>query len=487
MIVCTGCGNANETRAEFCGSCGTYLEWHGERIGTDPPPAPPPLPAPPPEKPGLMDRVRYVVGLDETPPGAPTPVPGGPHAGPPYAPPPHAPPPVWSNVGMPTSDAPGGTQRRHADIGPTGAAPAGAPPAGWPPAPGNGPAAPFGFVTPPSAPEPPPGPRQFLPPPPPPAPIGQVAGTATVVPQAPAFPQAPVSPAVGARPPEAEYERPPALRPDPVDLGPADLYCGACGAGNDDDRSYCRRCGAPLAIVFKPERRSWWRRLFRRKSTGLVAGQRPHNWAKFSPETAAVEKPKRTFRFPRRIVLSRFALPLIGLSVLGMGLGPMRAKATEVVFDVYHSAKRKIAPTYVHVTPRQATASDAARNHPASALIDRNTTSYWSDGRPGTAAGSVITVTFDRPIELAKMGVHSGAAGKDFPFQPRPRVVEVTYLERGQEVQRKQLTLVDKPEFQTFDLAAKRVDQATVRVVSVYAGQKGSATSLAELEFLTVQ
>jgi len=287
--------------------------------------------------------------------------------------------------------------------------------------------------------------------------------------------------------PEGEYERPPALRPDPVDLGPADLYCGSCGAGNDEDRRYCRRCGAPLEIVLKPERRSWWRRLFRRDSRLLVAGQRPDNWAKFSPETAAAEKPKRKFRFPRRIVVSRFALPLIGLSVLGMGLGPMRAKATEIAFDVYHSAKRQIAPSYVHVTPKEATATDAARNHPASALIDRNTTSYWSDGRAGTAAGSVITITFDRPTELAKLGIHSGAAGKDFPFQPRPRMVEVTYLGRGQEVQRKQLTLVDKPEFQTFDLAAKRVDRATIRVISVYAGQKGSATSLAELEFLTVQ
>jgi len=282
-----------------------------------------------------------------------------------------------------------------------------------------------------------------------------------------------------------------------VDLGPADLYCGSCGGGNAAGRLYCRRCGTSLADPQPAARLPWWRRLFRRRAQdehrpakgGLAAGQRPEDWAKLQlTPVEPVAKPKRTWRFrlPQRFVLSRFALPLIGLSVIGMGLGPMRAKATEVVFDVYHAAKQTIAPEYVHVTPKSATASDAAKDHPASAVIDRNTASYWSDGRPG-AAGSVLKVTFDRPIELAKVGFHNGAQGEDFPFQPRVRVVEVTYLERGQEVARKELEVGDKPQFQTFDFAARRVDAATVRVVSVYAGQKGSATSIAELSFLTVR
>jgi len=487
MIVCTGCGNANEARSEFCGSCGAYLEWHGERVGTDPPPvAPPPVVVPTPERPGLLDRVRYVVGLDDAPPGTPPPGPV-PHPPGPYSPPPGpAPYPPAPYPPAPYPPAP------YPPAPPPAPAPPGAP--SWPPAPPTG----HALATPPGAP-PPFGftaGRPPLPTAPPAPPIGAVAGSARVIPAAPVYPTAPVSPAVGlgARAPEAEYERPPAQRPDPVDLGPADLYCGSCGAGNTDGRLFCRRCGTSLADAHRPPRLPWWKRIFRsepkpRPSTSLAAGQRPGDWAKLSltPESASETKPKRTWRFPRRIVVSRFALPLIGLSVIGMGLGPMRAKATEVVFDVYHGAKRKVAPEYVHVTPKSARATDAAKDHPASAAIDRNTTTYWSDGRTGTGAGSILTIDFDRPVELVKVGFDNGAAGKEFPFQPRLRVVEVTYLDAGTVVTRKQLTLGDKPEFQTFDLLGKRVDQATVRVVSVYAGQRGSAASLAELAFVTVQ
>ena len=32
MIVCKKCGNQNEEGATFCGSCGGFLEWLGEKI-----------------------------------------------------------------------------------------------------------------------------------------------------------------------------------------------------------------------------------------------------------------------------------------------------------------------------------------------------------------------------------------------------------------------------------------------------------------------
>ncbi len=414
MIVCTGCGNANEARAEFCGSCGTYLEWHGERIVTAAPP-PAPVILPEPERPGIVKRVRYVVGLDETP----------------YAPP-------FGFVPGPPGGTPPGFPTGLAPEPPVYKVPVG-----------------LGSST----------------------PVGPNSGSASVV--APPLDLAP-------RAPEPEYERPAAQRPDPVDLGPADLYCGTCGAGNVDSRSYCRRCGASLADAVRPGRLPWWRRMFtrRRRENGFAAGQRPKEWSKLTFEPQA-PPPRRVFRFPRRIVLSRFALPLIALSVLGMGLGPMRAKATEVIFDVYHSAQRKLAPEYVHVTPKSATASDAVKNRPASAAIDRNTTTYWSEGRAGL--GSVLTVTFDRPVSLAKIGFDNGASGKDFPFQPRLRDVEVTYFNGDKTVGKRKLTLADKPEFQTFTSVAPRADRATIKIVSVYAGQKGSAASLAEVAFVTLR
>lgn len=66
MIVCTNCGNHNEDSDEFCGSCGKFLEWVGEKV------AAPAAPAPVVEeveadatKTGFVDRVKAAVGIDE--------------------------------------------------------------------------------------------------------------------------------------------------------------------------------------------------------------------------------------------------------------------------------------------------------------------------------------------------------------------------------------------------------------------------------------
>ncbi|MGH9023265.1 MAG: zinc-ribbon domain-containing protein, partial [Acidimicrobiia bacterium] len=32
MIICTQCGHENEDEDGFCGSCGEFLEWSGERV-----------------------------------------------------------------------------------------------------------------------------------------------------------------------------------------------------------------------------------------------------------------------------------------------------------------------------------------------------------------------------------------------------------------------------------------------------------------------
>lgn len=77
MIVCTECGNHNDDDDEFCGSCGRFLEWVGERIAAPPPPAPPPEPEPEPVKVGLVERVKAAVGLDEAAAGTSSPGGGG--------------------------------------------------------------------------------------------------------------------------------------------------------------------------------------------------------------------------------------------------------------------------------------------------------------------------------------------------------------------------------------------------------------------------
>ncbi len=66
MIVCTACGNHNNDDDEFCGSCGKFLEWVGERVEvTQPEPEPEPVVADEPAKLGIIGRVKAAVGIDD--------------------------------------------------------------------------------------------------------------------------------------------------------------------------------------------------------------------------------------------------------------------------------------------------------------------------------------------------------------------------------------------------------------------------------------
>lgn len=65
MIICTNCGNHNADEDEFCGSCGKFLEWVGQKV-EEPVVETPPEPEPEPEevKVGLLDRVKAAVGME---------------------------------------------------------------------------------------------------------------------------------------------------------------------------------------------------------------------------------------------------------------------------------------------------------------------------------------------------------------------------------------------------------------------------------------
>jgi hypothetical protein len=70
VIICKKCGNRNEDRDQFCTSCGSFLEWSGERVvetAPEPTPTPvatPPPPPPPPPPPTFMEHVKQVVGME---------------------------------------------------------------------------------------------------------------------------------------------------------------------------------------------------------------------------------------------------------------------------------------------------------------------------------------------------------------------------------------------------------------------------------------
>ncbi|MCW2504696.1 MAG: hypothetical protein JWO79_2980 [Actinomycetia bacterium] len=472
MIVCAKCGNANSQSDEFCGSCGAFLEWHGERLGPDPVPEPTPEPVAAPEKFGFIDRVKYVVGMEEGP-AAPVIQTAG-LAGSPLTSAVSAPPPVIGAVAPPVSG-----------------------PAGY----GTPQVGPYPVTSPLDAPLPPQAPtygRASVPM----APLGSVGLPPAPPPLAQPVVTPPVvnpDPSLGGRLPGQEYERPTAHRPDAADLGPADLYCGTCGAGNLTGRRFCRRCGTSLAdaVVVK---RSWWQRMFGRKRRSLGAGERPDKWKKLSVPSAdsgsgsaagsgsgsgsGSKKKWRMPKLPSRLPIGKFAPILIVLGLLGMGLGPARAKVTLWAFGAVNQAKQLVHPDYQPLTPASATASDAAPGHPALHAVDKVLNTYWAEGRAGTGTGASLTVTFDGSQTVKQLSIRNGAEGKDFAAQPRLKDIEISLFDKDRtRVGKQEITVADNDTQQNFDLSADDVASATVKIVSVYPGQRGQAASVREITF----
>ena len=205
MIVCKQCGHHNEDSDTFCGSCGKFLEWTGERVivaQPEPEPAPAPEPEPEPARVGFMDRVKQAVGMED-----------------------EAPPPPATTVEAPAAPPPL-----------TAVAVAAAPPL-------------IATAAPVAAPEP------VL------AGVGAPAAPAAV-------PAGSVDEPVSRRPtslaPVVTRPRPgPRTMEPPTRRNPGDLICGQCGEGNDPTRHFCRRCGNSLDEAIAV-RLPWYRRFFNR-------------------------------------------------------------------------------------------------------------------------------------------------------------------------------------------------------------------------------
>ncbi|MGH9165372.1 MAG: hypothetical protein ACRDZW_07675, partial [Acidimicrobiales bacterium] len=70
MIICRQCGAESAEGDDFCGTCGVFLEWEGERVDhAEPEPEAGPVVDPDaPHRPTLVERVKTVIGLDEDDP-----------------------------------------------------------------------------------------------------------------------------------------------------------------------------------------------------------------------------------------------------------------------------------------------------------------------------------------------------------------------------------------------------------------------------------
>ena len=449
MIVCKQCGHHNEDNDTFCGSCGKFLEWTGERVvAAQPEPEPPaPEPEPEPARLGLIDRVKHAVGIEE---GGTQPVPAA-HVDP-------APAPAAASATVPTaSPAPAPAPAQAVwSVPVTSAAPTAAPPAQ--------------SVAAPAAPAPEPV-------------MASVAAPAVAPAAAPAAPVAQVDEPLSRRPtsvaPVVTRPRPaPRTLEPPTRRHPGDLICGQCGEGNDPTRHFCRRCGNSLDEAIAV-RLPWYRRFFNR-----LFGVRTRE-AGWRPQRVG---PPNVMGMVWRIIRLTIAA-IIVVAVLAFLLVPSFHNAVvNRVTSVVTTVRKAVLPHYDPVYPTGASASSSIAGHLPNLAIDKFVNTYWA-ARAGDPS-PFLKLTFAEPVDLAQIGFDSGAAGTtpadDFLAQPRPHVVHLVFS-NGTTTD---LTLKDEDpkvakNAQFYAIDAKQVTFVEIHIMSVYApaGASPSSVAIAEVEF----
>jgi hypothetical protein len=110
--------------------------------------------------------------------------------------------------------------------------------------------------------------------------------------------------------------------------------------------------------------------------------------------------------------------------------------------------------------------------------VDGARNTHWSF--PGES-GAVITVTFEQPTTIDRLGITPGNQDEAQTFNSARSPKEISVSLDGQPA--KAITLDDNPDFQNFELGAK-ASTVTITVDSCYPSpQGGNDCAIAELEF----
>ncbi|MEJ2854019.1 MULTISPECIES: NADase-type glycan-binding domain-containing protein [unclassified Saccharothrix] len=440
MIVCAQCGERNARGAEFCGSCGTYLEW--ERT-----PAAQPVPGPPP---------------DQSPQGAP------PRQGPPG--------PGWGGPGQSGQGPPAPNWAGPGQAAPRPGPGQPPPPPGWgaPGQSGSGRPVPPGWTGPGQSgsgqPVPPPGwngpgqsgSGQPVPPPGWNGP-GQSGSGQPVPPQQPA-PQQP-----GAMQPTDERRTPPPPRPQLTERRqpqPGDLICGQCGEANPPTRKFCSRCGEKLADAREVPQK-WWRRLFPRREPA-AAGTRHRRRGSVGRTVG------RVLRWSLVVAL------LGGLGLYGLH-GQFRSAVNSQALGAVGTVKDWFSNEAKPIRPNDVTANVASPGHEPKLAADNNTATYWS--APLEPAPPALVLKFDRKVDLAQAMFLVGIPNA-FQTAHRPDKVHLVYSNGKTQ----DLNLVDLPEPKAVQLeGAQGVEWIEVHVETVHRSLQGNEVAISEIELFTVE
>ena len=444
MIVCKQCGHHNEDSDTFCGSCGKFLEWSGERVVVAEPEPEPVAPEPEPEPAhlGLIDRMKQAVGLEET----------------------------AAEPAAPSDGAPVAT------VAPTSVSAAPMPP---PPAAVTAPPPLVMRSSPMTSAVSAPPPAASRPTAPAPEPV--LAGVAAGPPAA-VQPDEPMSRRPSSIAPTIARPRAtPRTMEAPTRRHPGDLICGQCGEGNDPTRHFCRRCGNSLDEAIAV-RLPWYRRLVNR-----LFGVRTRQ-AGWRPQRVG---PPNVLGMVWRIL--RLAIvAIIVVALLAFLLVPsFHSAVVDRVSRTFTSVRVALRPNYAPVHATAVTATSAIAAHPPTFAIDGFSNTYWaaraSDRTP------VLVIRFGGPVDIAAIGFRSGASGTApadaFTSQPRPRTVHLVFSNGYTS----DLSLTDQDATQPTQftkLADGKANQVTfveVHVQSVYApaGASVSSVAITEVEFQT--
>jgi hypothetical protein len=259
-----------------------------------------------------------------------------------------------------------------------------------------------------------------------------------------------------------------------------------CHTANGPDRYFCLRCGNPLrtaeagpaevAPADAVPRRRWWHRILRRR-----VDERP--WSDpltlaDAPIPGQAAKLMAGAKEPWKAKLTRVGPVLLGVLAVLTVLGPMRRPIVRTL----ESARKVVVPRFERVHPERAEATSSVPEHGPELAVDNAPNTYWSEGGPTRGDGEILYITFEKAVDIGRIGFTSGAQTKpqDFLSQPRPRDMVLTF----DGADPKTVQLKDEPAFQDFEIDVQDVRVVAVRISSVYVSPLGgTATSIGEVEF----
>jgi ribosomal protein L40E len=299
--------------------------------------------------------------------------------------------------------------------------------------------------------------------------------TTPVSPEAQEPARAPDQP--GARRPAEAEEQPRSRKPSKTDAAgskpkaapakpaksetpkPGERICPECGAGNDPQRKFCRRCGhslaeAQVATEPAPPKAPWYRRLRggRKEPQTYEAGSRPASMG------------------VRRWRPGCMSVVVIILLVIGIGsvLSYLYVPSVTTVVDDFIGAVRNRVEGVGTVNPI-ATTGRSVTAHPAAHATDGDPETYWL-GVPGEQDRWRLKMRFERPTALRQVDIQPGASGDRYREHGRPRVIRV----RAGEIASQDFTLDDDGETQTVTLDLPATTEAWLIVLDTYGGTEAA-------------